>query len=227
MFRGDKYNSRGKSYNIKKGVDIMSADLSESKTRINLMLAGESQARNRYTFAASKAKKMNCWFLYNIFTLTANQEKEHAEIFYDHLISQNGKKIIIDSADYPVDNYDKIEELLRSAQKNEYDEYENVYPEFARTAKEEGFADIAFSFEKTAEIEKIHGDRFGCFAELIESGKMYEGEEDTEWICLNCGHIQKGKTVPKQCPVCQHPQGYFVPFKYYRFIAERYGMAEL
>ena len=206
----------------------MSVEFSESRTKINLMraFAGESQARNRYTFAASKAKKMNCWFLYNIFTFTADQEKEHAEIFYDHLKQQNGKKITIDNADYPVDNYDKIEELLRSAQNNEYEEYEKVYPDFARTAKEEGFNDIAFSFEKIAEIEKAHGDRFGCFAELIENSKMYEGDEETEWICLNCGHIQKGKTVPKQCPVCQHPQGYFVPYKYYKFVAERYGTAE-
>ncbi len=207
----------------------MSVNFSESKTKVNLMraFAGESQARNRYTFAAGKAKKMNLWFLYNIFTFTANQEKEHAEIFYNHLKQENGKKITIDSADYPIDNYDRIEELLRSAQNNEYEEYEKVYPEFARIAKEEGFNDIAFSFEKIAEIEKTHGDRFGCFAELIEKSRMYEGDENTEWICLNCGHIQKGKNVPKQCPVCQHAQGYFVPYKYYKFIAERYGMAEL
>lgn len=186
--------------------------------------AGESQARNRYTFAADKAKKMGCRFIYNIFNVTANQEKAHAEIFYNHLKKENGGTVVIDSAGYPVDNYDKIEELLRSAQRNEYEEHGTVYPNFAKIAKEEGFNDIAFSFEKIAEIEKVHGDRFGCFAELIEKSKMFEGEEDTEWICLNCGHIHKGKLVPKQCPVCQHEQGYFVPFKYYRFVAEKYGL---
>ena len=229
MTENNLYIKKINGHNIRKGADIMSVEFSGSRTKVNLMraFAGESQARNRYTFSADKAKKMNCWFLYNIFTLTANQEKEHAEIFYNHLKQENGRKITIDSADYPVDNYDKIEELLRSAQKNEYDEYENVYPEFAKIAKEEGFNDIAFSFEKIAEIEKAHGDRFGCFAELIENSRMFEGDENTEWICLNCGHILKGKSAPKQCPVCQHAQGYFVPYKYYKFIAERYGMSEL
>lgn len=207
----------------------MSVDFYESKTRTNLMraFAGESQARNRYEFAAEKAKKMGCYFIYNIFKLTANQEKAHAEIFYNHLKPENGETIVIDNGGYPVDNYDKIEELLRAAQHNEYDEYETAYPEFARIAKEEGFPDIAFSFEKIAEIEKTHGDRFGCFAELIENSKMFTGDENTEWICLNCGHIQKGKNAPKQCPVCQSDQGYFVPFKYYKFVAEKYGLSEM
>lgn len=205
----------------------MSVNFSESQTKINLMraFAGESQARNRYTFAADKAKKMGCYFIYNIFTLTANQEKAHAEVFYDHLKKENGGTVFIDNAGYPIDNYDKIEDLLKSAQHNEYEEYEKVYPEFAKIAKEEGFADVAFSFEKIAEIEKVHGDRFGCFAELIESSRMFQGDEDTEWMCLNCGNIHKGKLAPKQCPVCQADQGYFVPFKYYRFIAAKYGAA--
>ena len=206
----------------------MSVNFSESQTKINLMraFAGESQARNRYTFAADKAKKMGCYFIYNIFDLTAKQEKAHAEIFYNHQKNENGGTIFIDNAGYPVDNYDKIEDLLKSAQHNEYEEYEKVYPEFAKIAKEEGFADAAFSFEKIAAIEKEHGDRFGCFAELIESSKMFQGDEDTEWMCLNCGNIHKGKLVAKQCPVCQVDQGYFVPFKYYKFIAAKYGIAE-
>lgn len=204
----------------------MSVSFDSSKTKINLMraFAGESQARNRYTFAADKAKKMGCYFIYNIFTLTANQEKAHAEIFYNHLKGETGKTIVIDSAGYPIDTYDKVEDLLKSAQHNEYEEWESVYPEFASVAKEEGFMDIAFSFEKIAAVEKTHGDRFGCFAQLIEQSKMFTGDEDTEWICLNCGHIYKGRNVPKQCPVCQYDQGYFVPYKYYRFIAEKYAV---
>ncbi len=207
----------------------MSVSFAESRTRINLMraFAGESQARNRYTFAASKAKQLGCYFIYNIFTLTANQEKEHAEIFYNHLKAENGKTIVIDNAGYPVDNFDVLDRLLRSAQHNEYEEADSVYPEFARIAREEGFADIANSFEKIAAIEKVHGDRFGCFAELIEKGTMYEGDENTEWICLNCGYIYKGKTVPQKCPVCEHDRGYFVPYKYYKFVAGKYGLPEL
>lgn len=207
----------------------MSVNFAESKTRVNLMraFAGESQARNRYTFAADKAKKAGNYFIYNIFTLTANQEKEHAEIFYNHLKSENGGTIVIDNAGYPVDNYDKLEDLLKSAQHNEYEEFESVYPEFARVAEEEGFAAVANSFRMIAEIEKVHGDRFGCFAELIENSRMYVGEEATEWICLNCGYIYKGGNVPAQCPVCQHDRGYFVPYKYYKFVASKYGIPEL
>ncbi|MCM1523530.1 MAG: rubrerythrin family protein [Ruminococcus sp.] len=207
----------------------MAVDFSKSETKINLMraFAGESQARNRYTFAADKAKKMGCGFIYNIFNITANQEKAHAEVFYNHLKQENGGTVFIDNAGYPVDNFDKIEDLLRSAQHNEYEEFEKVYPAFAATAKEEGFPDIAFSFEKIALIESAHGDRFGCFAELLEKSKMFEGDEDTQWMCLNCGHIHTGKSVPKSCPVCQYDQGYFVPYKYYKFIAEKYGCAAL
>lgn len=206
----------------------MSVDFNSSRTKANLMraFAGESQARNRYTFAADKAKKMGCYFISNIFTLTANQEKQHAEIFYDHLRQANGENIDIDGT-YPVGNYDKLEDLLRSAKHNEYEEYEKVYPEFAAVAREEGFVDIAYSFEKIAEIEKTHGDRFQCFAELLENSKMFEGEEDTEWLCLNCGHIHKGKNVPKQCPVCTAAQGYFVPYKYYKFVAAKYGVPDI
>ena len=116
----------------------MSVNFSESQTKINLMraFAGESQARNRYSFAADKAKKMGCYFIYNIFNLTANQEKAHAEIFYNHLKNENGGTIFIDNAGYPVDNYDKIEDLLKSAQHNEYEEHGTVYPDFAKIAKE-------------------------------------------------------------------------------------------
>ena len=203
----------------------MSVNFCDSKTKINLMraFAGESQARNRYTFAGNKAKNMQYQIIYNIFNLTANQEKEHAEIFYNHLKNEKGTKIEIANASYPIDNFDKLEELLRAAQNDEYDEANIVYPEFARTARDEGFPDIAYSFEKIAEVEKSHGDRFGCFASLIENSKLFEGDDDTEWLCLNCGHIHVGKNAPNQCPVCQHAQGYYVPRKYYNFIADNYA----
>ncbi len=202
----------------------MTTNFNSSKTKVNLMraFAGESQARNRYDFAADKAKKMGCYFLYNIFTLTANQEKAHAKVFYDHLKQANGENIEVDCAKYPVDNFETIEELLKAAAHNEKEEFSVVYPSFAKTAREEGFPEIAFSFEKIADIEKEHHKRFNCFYELLQKSKMFESDEEIEWICLHCGHIQKGKKAPKQCPVCSHPEGFFVPYKFYNFIANSY-----
>jgi rubrerythrin len=185
--------------------------------------AGESQAWMRYTFSASKVKTAGFWFLNNIFTISAAQEKEHAEIFYNLLKSESGTQIEIPGANYPVDNVDDPIGLLLAAVKNETDEATDVYPSFAETAKKEGFADIQFTFEKIALIEQMHADRFGCFAKLLEESKLFEGDKDTEWICLNCGHIHKGPIAPTSCPVCNHAQGYFVPFKYYKFIAEKYS----
>lgn len=203
----------------------MSVDFENSQTRINLMkaFAGECQARTRYDFAAEKAKKMGCYFIGNIFTITAKQEKEHAEIFWNHLKTLSGKQITVEGSDYPVANYEKLDELLRAAEKGENNEV-ILYNDFARIAKEEGFPDIAFSFEKIAAIEHEHENKFACFAELMESCRLFEGTEDTEWFCLNCGHVHKGKNAPKQCPVCQHEQGYFVPYKYYQFTAEKYAI---
>ncbi len=203
----------------------MSIYFGESQTKINLMraFAGESQARNRYDFSADKAKKMGCYFIYNIFSLTAKQEKAHGQIFYDHLKQLNGQEIEIPNGSYPVHNYETLEELLGAAANAEHHEYSTVYPAFAKTARDEGFMAVANSFEKIAAIEHEHHKRFACFAELLSKSKMFECSEETEWICLNCGHIQKAKSAPKQCPVCSHPQGYFVPYKYYKFIAESYS----
>lgn len=212
---------------IKKGMMTMSAAFESSRTRENLIraFAGESQARNRYDMAAEYAKQKGYYFLYNIFTLTANQEKAHAKIFYDHMKQLGESSCLIPQAEYPVYSTEDIEKLLRFAQHNEYEEYEKVYPAFAETAREEGFAQIAYSFEKIAAAEKVHGDRFGCFAELMERSALFSGNESTEWICLNCGHIFKGAKVPERCPVCSVSCGYFVPYKYYCFIASRYGEA--
>lgn len=118
---------------------------------------------------------MGCYFIYNIFTLTANQEKAHAEVFYDHLKKENGGTVFIDNAGYPIDNYDKIEDLLKSAQHNEYEEYEKVYPEFAKIAKEEGFADVAFSFEKIAEIEKSTATASAALRSLSRAVRCSKG----------------------------------------------------
>lgn len=189
----------------------MSTNFKDSKTRENLMraFAGESQARNRYTFAASCAKKQNLHVIEAVFTFTANQEKEHAEIFYNHLKELTGETIVVDGG-YPVDLYDDITKLLRAAQHNEYEEHDPVYKTFGDIAKEEGFHKVAGSFHQIAEIEKTHGDRFGRFADLLEQNRLFVSDVKTGWICLNCGYIYYGEEVPPKCPVCQHDKGYFI-----------------
>ncbi|MEE1014075.1 MAG: rubrerythrin family protein [Clostridia bacterium] len=190
----------------------MSVSFQESKTKENLMraFAGESQARNRYTFAASQAKKENLDAVAEAFLFTAGQEKEHAEVFYNFLKEVAGTTIEVDGA-YPVDVFENTVALLRAAQHNEYEEYDDAYPKFAEVAKEEGFTQIANAFTKIAEIEKSHGDRFAMLAELLESNQLYKAETNKQWMCLNCGYIFDGTTVPEKCPVCQHAKGYFIP----------------
>lgn len=183
----------------------------ESKTKENLMraFAGESQARNRYTFAAAKAKGDKLPVIETVFTFTANQELAHAKVFYDHLATLSGKTVTVDGT-YPVDAGESIAQLLRAAQHNEFEEYDPVYKEFGDIAKEEGFSDVAASFYSIAEIEKTHGERFGIFADLIEQGKLFVSDVECGWMCLNCGHVFTGKQAPPSCPVCHHEQGYFI-----------------
>lgn len=189
----------------------MSVEFKNSVTKENLMraFAGESQARNRYTIAAKAAKKQDLAVIEAVFTFTANQEKEHAEIFYNHLAELSGENIHIDGA-YPIDLSDDVAKLLRFAQHNEYEEHDDVYLHFAEKAKEEGFFQVAGSFASIAKIEKLHGDRFGMFAELLEQNKLFVSDVDAAWMCLECGNIYRGKTVPSVCPVCHHSRGYFV-----------------
>ena len=189
----------------------MAVDFKNSETKDNLMraFAGESQARNRYTFAASQAKKEKLHVIEAVFTYTANQEKEHAEIFYKHLKELAGETIHVDGG-YPVDITEDISKLLRMAQHNEYEEHDDVYRSFGEKAKEEGFMQVANSFFMIAEIEKKHGDRFGRFAEWMEKKQLFKEEKKQSWICLNCGYIYEGEQAPLSCPVCEHDQGYFV-----------------
>ncbi len=186
-------------------------DFKNSETKTNLMraFAGESQARNRYTFAASQAKKEKLYVIEQVFKYTAGQEKEHAEIFYNHLKEMAGETIMIDGG-YPVDIADNVTQLLRYAQHNEYEEHDPVYKDFGDKAQEEGFPKIAASFHMIAGIEKVHGDRFGRFADLLEQNKLFVSNVETGWICLNCGYVYTGTQAPKQCPVCSHDQGYFI-----------------
>lgn len=191
----------------------MAVEFENSITKDNLMraFAGESQARNRYTFAASQAKKNGMHVISAIFAFTASQEKEHAEIFYQHLQEMAGKNIFIDGG-YPVDISEDIAELLSMAQHNEYEEHDDVYKNFGEKAREEGFERIAASFFQIANIEKIHGDRFGKYAELIKEGKLFVSDVEEEWMCLNCGFVYKGTSAPYVCPVCHHDRGFFIRF---------------
>lgn len=186
-------------------------DFKSSETAKNLMraFAGESQARNRYTFAASQARKEGLPVVEAVFTFTAGQEKEHAEVFYDYLKELKGQTIIVDGG-YPVDLYDKTLDLLKAARHNEYEEYGDVYKNFGKTAEEEGFPAIANTFKMIAEIEKLHGDRFQMFADYMEENRLFVSEVETGWMCLNCGHVFRGTKAPGQCPVCHHEQGYFI-----------------
>lgn len=186
-------------------------DFKTSETHKNLMraFAGESQARNRYTFAASAAKKQQLYVIEAVFNFTANQEKEHAEIFFDHLKNLANEEIMIDAA-YPVETYDDIKEMLRNARDNEHKEYDQVYKTFAKTAEQEGFAGIAYSFNEIAKIEKIHSDRFSYFLDLIEKDELFVSKTETGFMCLNCGHIVTAKEAPQVCPVCKHDRGYFI-----------------
>ena len=184
------------------------ADFSNSVTKDNLMraFAGESQARNRYTFAASQAQKGGLHVISAVFAYTASQEKEHAEIFYNHLHEMTGSTIFIDGG-YPVNISEDMTDLLSMAQHNEYEEHDSVYKTFGETARQEGF-------EQIAEIEKTHGSRFAYLADLLEQGRLFSNQGKTAWMCLNCGFVYKGKAAPMICPVCKHDRGYFIRFEF-------------
>ena len=183
----------------------------ESETRINLMraFAGESQARNRYTFAASQAKQQQLHVLETVFKFTADQELAHAKVFYNFLQTEENQTVQFD-AGYPVDMKGDMLDALRAAQHNEMEEHTDAYPSFAQVAEREGFPRIATAWKLIAGIEKTHADRFGNFADLLEKAQLFADDQQVGWMCLNCGYIHTGKQAPSICPVCSHNQGYFV-----------------
>lgn len=192
----------------------MDARFKHSKTKENLMkaFAGESQARNRYTFAAEEARNQNLYAVGKVFEFTAEQERTHAERFYNLLKNMAGETIDI-CAGYPIDKQSTIVELLKSSRHNEFEEADDIYISFGNIAKEEGYLEVASAFFQIAEIEKLHGGRFGKLAKLLEDGSYFEAQENGIWMCLNCGKIHTGKKVPKNCPVCRKDKGYFIPTK--------------
>lgn len=186
-------------------------NFNESNTKINLMraFAGESQARNRYTFAAEIAKKQRMYVIEAVFNFTANQELAHANVFMKYLSEFNGENIEIEGA-FPVEVTNSVLELLENADHNETEEYESVYKSFADEAEREGHIAIAQSFRNIANIENEHAKRFALFAKLIRENKLFVNDVECKWMCLNCGHIINTKNVPEVCPVCSHEKGYFV-----------------
>ena len=171
-------------------------ELKGSKTEQNLMtaFAGESQARNKYTFFASQAKKDGYEQIAAIFQETADNEKEHAKLWFKLL---NGGTI------------GSTEENLKAAAAGENYEWTDMYAEFAKTAKEEGFARIAYLFEEVGKIEKEHEERYLKLLENVKEGNVFEAGEVKIWKCRNCGHIIVGTSAPEVCPVCNHPKAFF------------------
>ena len=171
-------------------------ELKGSKTEQNLMaaFAGESQARNKYTYFASKAKKDGFEQIAAIFEETANNEKEHAKLWFNEL---NG-------GDIP----STAENLLAAAEGENY-EWTDMYDGFAKTAEEEGFTEIAAKFRAVAAIEKEHEERYRKLLANVKDGLVFSKDGDKVWLCRNCGHIHIGKDAPKVCPVCAHPQSFF------------------
>lgn len=171
-------------------------EFKNSKTLENLKaaFAGESQARNKYTYYASKARKDGFQQIADLFIETAEQEKEHAKIWFKLI---NGGEISGTS-----DN-------LKDAAAGENYEWTEMYAEFAKTAKEEGFNDIASLFEAVGKIEKTHEEKYKKLLANVDGGMVFTKDGDTIWQCSNCGHIHIGKSAPKICPVCKHPQDYF------------------
>ncbi|MEG0021259.1 MAG: rubrerythrin family protein [Bacilli bacterium] len=171
-------------------------ELKGSKTEMNLLaaFAGESQARNKYTYYASKAKKDGYEQIAAIFEETAGNEKEHAKLWFKEL--HDGE------VPSTIDN-------LKDAAAGEHYEWTDMYASFANDAKEEGFQKIAFLFNEVAKIEKEHEERYKKLLANIEENVVFEKENKVMWICRNCGHIHYGENAPKVCPVCNHPQSYF------------------
>jgi rubrerythrin len=182
-------------------------EIKGSKTEKNLLIsfAGESQARNRYNYFASQAKKDGYVQISDIFEETANQEKEHAKRFFKFL---KGGEIEI-SAAFPAGVIGTTLENLKAAAAGENHEHTKMYPEFAKTAREEGFEEIAKVFEAVSVAERQHEKRYLDLAANIEAGRVFSREEKTVWRCRNCGYLHEGKEAPKSCPACAHPQAHF------------------
>lgn len=189
----------------------MEKSIKGTKTEQNLLkaFAGESQARSRYVFFASKAKKEGFEQIAGVFAETAEQEKEHAERFFSFL---EGGMLEI-TASYPAGKVGTTAENLKSAAEGENEEWTLLYPEFAEIASQEGFPKVAQLFKMVAKVEAEHEARYLALHKRVIEDKVFEREEEIEWQCRNCGLVHKGKKAPDKCPACEHPKSYFEPKK--------------
>lgn len=185
-----------------------------TKTEKNLLasFAGESQARNRYTFFASQAKKEGYEQIAAIFLETADNEKEHAKRFFQFL---EGGMVEI-NASYPAGVIGNTAENLKAAAAGENEEHTKLYPSFADIAEQEGFKEIATAWRKIAEVEKHHEERYLALWKTVTEGTVFKKKEKTQWKCRNCGYIHEGESAPDVCPTCLHPKAFF------ELLAERY-----
>lgn len=190
--------------------------LKGTRTAVNLMqsFAGESQARNRYTFYASVADKEGFKQIKNIFIETADNEKEHAKRFYNFLLEGFKRELptVIDiTAGFPVAKGNTLDNL-KAAAGGEYEEWHDLYPKFAQVADEEGFPEIAAAFQKIASAEQRHEIRYNKLTENISNGKVFKKDDKILWKCGNCGYVHEGLGAPDICPACIHPQSHFEVF---------------
>jgi rubrerythrin len=185
----------------------MSKSIRASKTEKNLLasFAGESQARNRYTYFASAARKEGFEQIANIFTETAENEKEHAKVFFKYL--QGGDVEI--TASYPAGAISDTKANLEEAAAGENMEWTRLYVDFAKTAKDEGFADVVRSFEQVAKVEKFHEARYRKLINNLGNSEVFKKKVNVKWHCTICGYVVDGLEAPKECPACKHPQAYF------------------
>lgn len=192
----------------------MGKSVKGTQTEKNLLaaFAGESQARNRYTFFASKARKEGYEQIANIFTETAGNEKEHAEVFFKYL---EGGDVEITAA-YPAGVIADTKTNLLEAAAGEKLEWSVLYADFEKIAKEEGFDEIATSFKEIGEVEEFHEGRYRKLAANVENGEVFKKKTPVKWHCTNCGYIHEGTEAPDVCPACKHPQSY------YELLAENY-----
>jgi len=183
------------------------ASIKDTKTEQNLLksFAGESQARNRYTYFASVAKKEGFEQISAIFLETAENEREHAKVFFKYL---EGGDLEI-TATYPAGKIGTTAENLAAAAAGERMEWGTIYPDFAAVAESEGFADIATSYREIAEVEAHHEDRYNRLLANVSGGTVFKKSAPTKWICRNCGYVFEGAEAPAICPACKHPQSYY------------------
>jgi rubrerythrin len=186
-------------------------ELRGSQTEKNLLIAfaGESQARNRYTYYASEARKAGHEFIAAIFLEAADNEKEHAKVFFQHLTA-HGSDMAEITAGYPFHLGDTLTNLEAAAAGENY-EWTTMYQNFAEVAQQEGFRDIAISFREIAKVEKFHKARYRALIEHVKNGTLFKRAEGIRWHCRNCGYVVWGHHPPDPCPSCRHPKSYYEP----------------